>query len=228
MEPRPPTVPVSTLARKPHTVSALERDFRLMQAAGEISPEVSWDEWKGSSDAAQFILRRPPNWTSDKWATPLEFVRQLEMEFGQFDLDPCCEEHTAKASTFYVEDGLTRPWFGNVFLNPPYSKPRPWLERAYVATHDEDATVVALLPVRTDTRWFHEAVLGRAELRFIQGRIHWIGWAGTPIPSPKDPSMLAIFWPSGLFWPSGQCDQPMRAPRSYAQAALPMGARDDD
>ena len=79
-------------------------------------------------------------------------------------------------------------------MNPPYSKPAPWLEKAYKETVSGRADlVVALLPVRTDTRWFHSLVLGRAEIRFIKGRIKWIGWQGTPIPAPKDPSMFAIY-----------------------------------
>ena len=141
------------------------------------------------------VKGKPLGWTSDKWATPPDVVAGLESEFGAFDLDPCCERHTAKAPTFYVTSGLELPWFGHVFLNPPYSKPGPWLARAVRAAKEEGATVVALLPVRTDTKWFHELVWGVAEIRFIRGRIRWIGWAGTPIPSPKNPSMFAIYRP---------------------------------
>jgi phage N-6-adenine-methyltransferase len=135
---------------------------------------------------------RPDDWSSDKWATPPELVQQLEEEFGAFDLDPCCEPHTAKAPTFYTEGGLERPWFGRVFLNPPYSNPRPWLERAIKAKQNGH-TVVALLPACTDTKWFHDAVLGHAEIRFLRGRVKWLGWEGTPIGSPKSGTILAIY-----------------------------------
>jgi site-specific DNA-methyltransferase (adenine-specific) len=140
---------------------------------------------------------KPDWWSSDHWATPWAVVRALEAEFGRFDLDPCCREETAKAKRFYDEedDGLRQRWFGRVFMNPPYSKPAPWLEKAIRETTSGKRArlVVALLPVRTDTRWFHTLVKDRAELRFVQGRIKWIGWQGTPIPSPKDPNMLAIY-----------------------------------
>ena len=139
---------------------------------------------------------KPEWWSSDHWSTPPEVVRALEAEFGPFDTDPCCRAETAKAPTFYTPelDGLSRPWCGNVFLNPPYSKPAPWLAKAIAETTSGAARIViALLPVRTDTRWFHSLVLGHAELRFIKGRIKWIGWQGTPIPSPKDPSLFAIY-----------------------------------
>ena len=141
-------------------------------------------------------MEKPAWWTSDHWATPPALIQMLEAEFGIFDLDPCCREETAKAGRFYTEkdNGLIQPWTGRVFLNPPYSKPAPWLEKA----RDEVAVkragiVVALLPARTDTKWFHKLVLPYASLRFIKGRVHWLGWQGTPIPAPKDPSLLAIY-----------------------------------
>jgi phage N-6-adenine-methyltransferase len=141
-------------------------------------------------------LTKPVWWSSDHWATPPSLVAELEAEFGRFDLDPCCRAETAKAPAFYTEadDGLSKPWHGTVFLNPPYSKPAPWLRKAIEETTSGAAVlVVALLPVRTDTRWFHALVKGRAEIRFIQGRIKWIGWQGTPIPHPQDPNMVAFY-----------------------------------
>jgi phage N-6-adenine-methyltransferase len=127
-------------------------------------------------------------------------VRAFEAEFGSFDLDPAAELHTAKAPHFYTieDDGLKCPWFGRVWLNPPYSKPRPWLERAHRATSTREAEmVVALLPASVDTGWFHDAVLPYAELRFIRGRVRFLGWEGTPIPSPKAPSLVAIYRKEG-------------------------------
>lgn len=142
------------------------------------------------------ILSKPSGWTSDCWATPPELIHKLELEFGTFDLDPCCYRGTAKAVKFYTpkEDGLSQPWNGRVFLNPPYSKPAPWLKKALEETTLGNAQiVVALLPVRTDTRWFHQLVKDKAEIRFICGRVRFLGWQGTPIPAPKNPSMLAIY-----------------------------------
>jgi phage N-6-adenine-methyltransferase len=120
----------------------------------------------------------------------------MAREFGPFDLDPAAQPHTAKASRYFTpdEDGLSRPWFGRVWLNPPYSKPRPWCEKAREETTNGNAEIVVmLLPASVDTRWFHEAVLPYAELRFIRGRVRFVGWEGTPIPSPKAPSIVAIY-----------------------------------
>lgn len=141
--------------------------------------------------------QRPSFWSSDEWATPPTFVQKLEQEFGPFDLDVCCRVETAKAPKFYtkLEDGLRSPWFGRVWLNPPYSHPTPWLRRAaeQTATGSCDL-VVALLPARTETRWFHDIVLAtHAEVRFVRGRLRFHGWEGTPIPAPRNPSFLAIW-----------------------------------
>jgi phage N-6-adenine-methyltransferase len=143
-------------------------------------------------------IEKPEGWTSDKWATPWEFVWGLEKEFGRFDTDPCCEPQTAKASNIYTieDDGLTLPWTGRVFVNPPYSKPGPWCATAHSAIESGEASlVVMLLPATVDTGWFHDLVLPHAEVRFVRGRIRFLGWQGTPIGSPKSPSILAIYRP---------------------------------
>lgn len=134
------------------------------------------------------------DWTADKWATPPALVADMEREFGAFDLDPCCEEHTAKAPAFYTSGGLERPWRGRVWLNPPYSDPLPWLRRAVQATQEaEAALVVALLRVATDTAWFHDWVLPYAEIRFIRGRVKFLGGDERPTGVPPWASMFAIY-----------------------------------
>lgn len=139
---------------------------------------------------------KPEWWTSDHWSTPPAVVASLEKEFGAFDLDPCCRPETAKAPRYFTkeDDGLSKPWFGKVFLNPPYSDPSPWLTKAIEeTTTGKAALVVALVPVSTDTKWFHRLVKDRAEIRFVEGRIRFYGWKGTPIGSPKTPSMFVIY-----------------------------------
>jgi phage N-6-adenine-methyltransferase len=188
-------------------------------------------------------VEKPAGWSSDQWATPWSLVRALEAELGPFDLDPAAEHQTAKAPRFYTikDDGLTRPWFGRVWLNPPYSKPRPWLDRAREATSTGEAELVtALLPASVDTRWFHEAVLPYAELRFIRGRVRFLGWEGTPIPSPKAPSLLAIYRSAALEELAMArnhcvCNNPADLERRLivaralaAEHGMPLGAHDEE
>jgi len=133
----------------------------------------------------------------DDWATPWQFVRELEREFGPFDLDPCATPRTAKAARFYTieDDGPSQPWTGRVFCNPPYSNKELWLSKA-IESAKAGATVFMLLPASTETAWFHDLVLPHAsEVRFLRGRIRFLGYLGTEIPQPRNGSMLVIYRP---------------------------------
>ncbi len=159
------------------------------------SSEVEKINTKGAT-LAESLDAAPVWWTGDEWATPPSLVHELEKVFGQFELDPCCRILTAKAPEFCTleDDGLSVPWWGRVWLNPPYSNPAPWLDKAgREVEHPGCDLVVALLPARTDTQWFHELVLPKAEVCFLRGRVAWLGWAGRPIGRSKDPSILAVY-----------------------------------
>ena len=139
---------------------------------------------------------RPEWWSSDEWTTPQEIVDELAVQYGPFDLDACARADTAKAPLYYAQehDGLQQAWEGRVWLNPPYSKPGPWCQKAIEETQAGRAElVVALLPAATDTGWFHDYVKTHAELHFRRGRIKFLGWRGTPIGSPKQGSIIAIY-----------------------------------
>lgn len=138
----------------------------------------------------------PREWTNDDWATPWEIVRGLEAEFGAFDLDPCCTESTAKAPKFYTkaQDGLGLPWTGRVFCNPPYSEKGLWLRKAYESSL-AGAFVVCLVPARTDAAWFHDWILGKAEIRFQRRRVIFRGSDGMEHKTkrPIDGTIFAIY-----------------------------------
>ena len=129
---------------------------------------------------------------SDEWYTPMSIFRQLSSEFGPFDLDPCATKENAKCETYYSisDDGLSREWFGKVFVNPPYSKIALWVEKCW-SWSMAGVLVVALLPARTDTKWFHQYVQGNAEVRFIKGRLKF-GGSNNNAPFP---SMIVIWSP---------------------------------
>lgn len=140
---------------------------------------------------------KPQDWTSDDWSTPPEIVHEFEREFGAFDLDVCARPETAKAPRFFTkaDNALLQPWFAErAWMNPPFSDPAPWLRKAIYETEvGRCQLLVALLPAATDTRWFHDFVLGRSEVRFKRGRIKFYGWMGTPIGSPKAGTVFAIY-----------------------------------
>lgn len=127
-----------------------------------------------------------PKQRSNSWITPKYILEAL----GEFDFDPCaCIPQpwpTAKRMLTRTDNGLTAPWNGRIWLNPPYgTQIREWMLR--MAQHDNG---IALVPPRTETKWFFESVWGKARaLLFIQGRVKFhyptgeISKGSTPMPS---------------------------------------------
>jgi phage N-6-adenine-methyltransferase len=128
----------------------------------------------------------------DGWETPQDFFDRLDAEFN-FTLDPSCTAETAKCRKFYTtkEDGLAQSWEGEtVYCNPPYGRViADWVRKAYEESRKPFTTVVMLLPARTDTKWFHGYIYGKAEVRFIPGRLKF---GGSPYNAPF-PNMIVIF-----------------------------------
>ena len=129
---------------------------------------------------------------TDLWETPQDLFDKLNNEF-HFTLDVCANPENAKCDSFYTkeQDGLSQPWKGVVWCNPPYGKQiGSWVRRGFFASLSGN-TVVMLLPARTDTRWFHEYIYGKAEIRFIRGRLKFGGSKN----SAPFPSMVVVFMP---------------------------------
>lgn len=130
------------------------------------------------------------------WETPIELFDELDREF-HFTLDPCCYARTAKCAKFFTEedDGLAQDWSNDiVFMNPPYGKEMPkWIEKAYLESL-KGATVVCLIPSRTDTKYFHDYIKPYASIRFLKGRVKFLQHGESRDPAPF-PSMICIFRP---------------------------------
>lgn len=129
---------------------------------------------------------------TDLWSTPQDFFNELDNEF-HFTLDPCSTHENAKCDKHYTlaENGLVQSWNGEtVFANPPYGRDiKKWVEKAYAESRSSNTVIVMLIHARTDTKWFHEYIYGKAEIRFIKGRLKF-GGQSNPAPFP---SMVVIF-----------------------------------
>lgn len=130
---------------------------------------------------------------TDEWATPQNLFDELDKEF-RFELDVCANESNHKCDKYYTkeQDGLLMSWIadGAIWCNPPYGREiGNWVNRAWHAS--ADATVVMLLPARTDTKWFHDYIYKKpnVEIRFIKGRLKF----GDSKNSAPFPSMIVVF-----------------------------------
>jgi transcriptional regulator with XRE-family HTH domain len=124
---------------------------------------------KANWDAGRRDVRFTPAWLIDEVVTV----------FGPISTDPCSADGSfvhAGRHIFEAEDGLATPWEGPLaFVNPPYSAAAQWLERCYQAwVTGEVETVVALVPVRTNTKVFHERCAGVADIVFMKGRPNFV------------------------------------------------------
>jgi site-specific DNA-methyltransferase (adenine-specific) len=137
---------------------------------------------------------------TDEWATPQWLFDALHREFA-FTLDPCATRENAKCPRFFTrdDDGLLQNWGDEVvFMNPPYGAMiSRWMWKAYEAAR-QGATVVCLVPARTDTAWWHNYAM-KGEVRLLRGRLKF----GNATNSAPFPSAIVIFRPPQFVITSG-------------------------
>lgn len=126
------------------------------------------------------------------WETPQWLFDTLNKEFG-FTLDTCATPDNAKCERFFTEDdnGLMKDWGDNVcWMNPPYgAEIARWMAKAHNAAN-MGATVVCLVPSRTDTEWWHKHAM-KHEIRFLRGRLKF----GDAVDSAPFPSAVVVMRP---------------------------------
>ena len=127
---------------------------------------------------------------TDLWATPTAFFENYNQKFN-FELDVCATHENAKCAKYFTidDDGLSKEWSGTCWMNPPYGREIiKWMEKAYKSSLN-GATVVCLVPARTDTKWWHEYA-AKGAVEFIRGRLKF----GAAKNSAPFPSAVVIFY----------------------------------
>ncbi len=129
---------------------------------------------------------------SNEWTTPQHLFDELNQEFN-FTLDPCATEENAKCSKHFTieDDGLSKDWSNDVvFMNPPYGREiKKWIKKAYEESLN-GATVVCLIPARTDTMYWHDFIFDKADdIRFLKGRLKF----GNSKNSAPFPSAIVVY-----------------------------------
>lgn len=125
-----------------------------------------------------------------KWDTPADLIRDLKKVF-RFDLDVCADRPNV-CGKYYTEqdDGLSMSWAGLCWMNPPYGREiGAWMSKAAAEAYRNKATVVCLVPARTDTRWWQDNIDAASFVTFIKGRLKF----GDAKNSAPFPSAFVVF-----------------------------------
>ena len=128
----------------------------------------------------------------DVRATPPDLFAVLHQEFG-FVTDVCALPHNTKCERFFSPEvnGLAQEWTGVCFMNPPYGREMGvWIKKGLDSAR-RGATVVCVIPSRTDAMWWHEYVMRASEVRFLRGR-ETFGGSENPAPFP---TAIIVFRP---------------------------------
>ena len=146
---------------------------------------------------------------NDAYGTPQALFDSLDEEVGGFDVDAAANHENHKCERYWTveEDGLVQDWSGRkVFVNPPYGVAMPAWMRKCADSAERGATVYAVIPCRTDARWWAD-VMRATEIRLIRGRLHYNdGKQAAPFPScivvwtphgPDNGSSPALSWVDG-------------------------------
>lgn len=130
---------------------------------------------------------------TDQWETPQWLFDEYNSKYN-FALDVCALPENAKCRRYFTPetDGLKQEWGGYCWMNPPYGRRiAEWVKKAYEESR-KGATVVCLLPSRTDTKWWHDYCM-KGEIKFLRGRLKF----GNSKNSAPFPSAIVIFRNAG-------------------------------
>lgn len=140
---------------------------------------------------------------ADDWCTPSEVLGLVRTFFrGSIGLDPCTNASNPTGAKHFLTGetycGLAADWlgFGPVYANPPYSQMAAWADKLAreVKRTGLKREYIALLPARTDTKWWHVLMATRpARICFWKGRLKFNRPDGTPGQSAPFPSAL-VYW----------------------------------
>lgn len=113
---------------------------------------------------------------NDLWETPQALLDEACKLYGVWPkLDVCATYDNQKCKYCFTseDDALLKSWDYDFFMNPPFSAIAKWIEKAHHESCENNVTGIALIYARTDTKWWHAFIEGKAEVHFIQGRVRF-------------------------------------------------------
>lgn len=176
------------------TQKQVER-FQTMAAHPEVVEQVKAEaREEGRIVTRESVLKeiKKPHVTinshDDEWYTPEQYIEAAREVMGSIDLDPASNDfanETVKASVYYDEarNGLEQEWWGNIWLNPPYSSAliQQFAEKLADSLFKQ---AIVLVNNATETAWFRTLIENADAVVFPTGRIKYRkrdGEKGTPL-----------------------------------------------
>ena len=133
----------------------------------------------------------------DEYGTPMQLLNNAMDRYKIWPLIDVCTNHpNKKMPVFFTkdQDALKQNWNLDFFMNPPYSEVRRFMKYAYEQHQKWNVDALILTYSKTDTKWWHRYVEGKAEVHFIEGRIRFLNEAGHPTKHPAPyPSCWIIY-----------------------------------
>lgn len=137
----------------------------------------------------------------NEWYTPAVFVESARAVLGVIDCDPAsCElaNKTVQASSYFTKenDGLSKRWFGNVWMNPPYAQPLMSQFAEAVSSKYESGEIVSAIVLvnnATETSWFQRMLTSANAVCFVKSRIKFIDQHGKPSGAPLQGQAVLYF-----------------------------------
>lgn len=185
-------------------------------SSGDVSDEIR-QEFLDRAAAGEVITHRAVrdclgphvayNSGETEWYTPPDYIAAVRQVLGEIDLDPasCARANrTVQAARYYTkaEDGLRQPWYGRVFLNPPYAKPliQQFTDRLVQAYRTGEITAaIVLVNNATDTKWFQGLNRCATAICFPEGRIQFLDKHGNASGEPLQGQAVLFFGPSAQY-----------------------------
>jgi transcriptional regulator with XRE-family HTH domain len=181
-----------TLAVSRNTLVAVETGGGLVGTLEAYAGAVAAGLYLARPDEVRPFSTHAGNSSGNNgWETPVELAEALSRAVGGFSLDPCASTRDrrkarVKAKILLTEgdDGLSVPWRGKVFVNPPYSRGlSEWVRKCFEESH-RGCIVVGLIPARPDTHYWHDYVAAHADVFMLRGRLKFgDGENSAPFPS---------------------------------------------
>ena len=140
-----------------------------------------------------------------EWYTPPAIIALVRDVLGQIDLDPASHDvpqQWIKAQVRYTiaDDGLTRPWQGRVFLNPPFDAAPRWLEKLYAErTHRPCLSAVVLVNSAPGYKWWEQLLDTACLSVLLRERLAFVRADGTSAGRAKKGQTIALMAPAGCY-----------------------------